>query len=68
MFGSANSAQVGDRFKRSGHSRKIYVVEQLIERGKHPRHARLIALESQESIVVGVSALLDGRLFQRVEV
>jgi hypothetical protein len=66
MFRANQDVQLGDRFKRRGMSHKVYIIERLIEHTDHPRHACLVCIENSETLTVALSALLDGKLFERV--
>ena len=66
MFRANQDVQVGDRFKRRGKSHRVYTVERFIEPTDHPRHACLVSLESRDALTVALSALLDGKFFERV--
>jgi hypothetical protein len=68
MFWTSQDVEVGDRFKRRGMSNKVYVIERFIEHTDLPRHACLVCIENSETLTVALSALLDGRSFERVEV
>jgi len=45
-----------------------YTIERFIEPADHPRHVCLVCIEDRETLTVGLSALLDGKLFERAEV
>ena len=66
MFRANEDVQVGDRFKRRGKSHTVYIVERFIEPTDHPRHVCLVSPESRDALTVSLSALLDGRFFERV--
>jgi hypothetical protein len=66
-FWASQDVGVGDRFRRHGMSHKIYVIERFIEHADLPRHACLVCIENSETLTVALSALLDGRTFERVE-
>jgi hypothetical protein len=67
-FWASHDVDVGDRFRRLGRSHRVYIVERFIEYADHPRHVCLVCIEDRETLTVGLSALLDGKLFERVEV
>lgn len=66
-FWASEDVEVGDRFKRRGMSHKVYVIERFIEHTDHPRHVCLVCIENSETLTVALSALLDGKFFERVE-
>lgn len=57
---------VGDRFVRAGQPQKVYVVTGLREKPGFPPHAELRLHKDSEPILIGVSALMDRILYQRV--
>lgn len=67
IFRASPDVEVGDRFKRRGTSRRVYIIERFIERPDHPRHVRLVCIENSETLTVALSALFDGKYFERVE-
>jgi hypothetical protein len=67
-FWASEDVAVGDRFRRRGVSHKVYVIERFIEHTDHPIHVCLVCIENSETLTVALSALLDGKLFERVEV
>jgi hypothetical protein len=66
-FWASQDVEVGDCFRRRGMSHKVYVIERFIEHTDLPRHACLVCIENSETLTVALSALLDGKLFERVE-
>ena len=67
-FWASQDVEVGDRFRRRGMSHKVYVIERFIEHNNLPRHACLVCTENSETLTIALSALLDARLFERIEV
>lgn len=57
---------VGDRFARTGQPEKVYVVTALKEKPGFPSHAELRLHNDSGHILIGVSALTDRTLYQRV--
>jgi hypothetical protein len=66
-FWASQDVEIGDRFRRCGMSQKVYVIERFIEHTDLPRHACLVCIANSETLTIALSALLDGRLFERVE-
>lgn len=57
----------GDRFARVGPPEKVYVVTALKEKPGFPAHAELRLHKDSGPILIGVSALTDRILYQRVQ-
>lgn len=57
---------VGDRFARVGQPQKVYVVTALKEKPGFPPHVELRLHKDSGPILIGVSALTDRILYQRV--
>ena len=57
---------VGDHFARVGQPEKVYVVTSLRDKLGFPPHAELRLQGYAGPILIGVSALTDRRLYQRV--
>jgi hypothetical protein len=67
MFRTKHLVQEGDRFKRRANSRRVYAIDRFIDFPDHPKHVRLIAVDNSEALTIGLSALLDDSLFERIE-
>jgi hypothetical protein len=57
---------IGDRFARVGQLEKVYGVTEIRAKPGFPPHAELKLDTGGGSILIGVSALTDRRLYQRV--
>ena len=67
MFRTRRPVQVGDRFQRRSHVRRVYAIERFIDFTNHPRHVCLVAVDQRESLTIALSALLDGSVFERIK-
>jgi hypothetical protein len=61
------SVAVGDRFSRIGQPEKVYIVTGIRARPGFPEHADMKLEGGGGSILIGVSALIDRSLYQRVK-
>jgi len=57
---------IGEHFARTGQPEKLYVVVALKEKPGFPLHVELQPVGGSGPILLGVSALLDRSLYQRV--
>ncbi|HYH37337.1 MAG TPA: hypothetical protein VD860_03870 [Azospirillum sp.] len=57
---------VGDRFIRTGQPHRVLVVVAFDQRAGLPPHARLHVEDSNEELILGLSALTDTTLYRRV--
>lgn len=58
---------IGDRFARTGQPEKVYVVTGLRTKPGEPPHVQLTLEGWSGPILIGVSALTDRSLYQRVQ-
>lgn len=58
---------VGDRFARTGQPEKVYVVTGIRTKPGEPPHAQLALEGGGGQILIGVSALTDRSLYQRMQ-
>ena len=57
---------IGDRFARTGQPEKVYIVTGIRSKPGYPPHANLRLEGGDSPILIGVSALTDRGLYQRV--
>ena len=65
-MGRTSPLAIGDRLARISSPGKVYVVTALRNKPGFPPHAELQLVGSNGPILLGVSALLDRSLYQRV--
>ncbi|WP_448190209.1 hypothetical protein [Azospirillum sp. sgz301742] len=58
---------IGDRFTRTGQLEKVYVVTGIRTKPGEPSHAQLALEGGGGPILIGLSALTDRSLYQRVQ-
>jgi hypothetical protein len=63
----STSVAVGDRFSRIGQPEKVYVVTGIRVRPGFPQHADMKLEDGGSPILIGVSALVDRSMYQRVK-
>ncbi len=62
----STSVAIGDRFARIGQPEKVYVVTGIRTRPGFPQHADMRLEGGGGPLLIGVSALVDRSLYQRV--